>query len=205
MPTLIDITGQVFGKLTVLSRVPATGQARWMCRCLCGNTTQAPGYELRKGMIKSCGCSKKEFISKLNLKHGHSRSNARSREYHSWYNMKTRCYFPSKPDYKRYGALGITVCDRWRNSFENFLADMGECPIGHTIDRIDSSGNYEPSNCRWANVYQQANNKKKIIQITMNGKTQSVSEWCRELNLNHRTIRARIYTYHWDPIKALTT
>lgn len=205
MPKIIDITNQVFGKLTVLSRVSATGQAHWLCRCSCGNTTVSPGYELRKGLIKSCGCSKIEQMSKLNYKHGHSKSNSRSREYSAWLNMKNRCYLPSKPDYSRYGALGITVCDRWLSSFENFLSDMGICPEGYSIDRINFSGNYEPSNCRWADAKTQSNNRKNILQITYNGKTQSVSQWCDELNLKHRTIRARIYEYHWDPIKAITT
>ena len=205
MPKLIDITNQVFGKLTVLSRVSATGQALWLCRCSCGKTTEVPGYELRKGLIKSCGCLKAEFMSKLNLKHGHSKVNARSREYSCWLNMKNRCYLPSKPDYSRYGALGITVCDSWLSSFENFLADMGKCPPNYTIDRIDSSGNYEPSNCRWADIKTQANNRKNVKQITMNGKTQSVTQWCEELNLKPRTIRARIYERGWDAIKALTT
>lgn len=205
MPKLLDLTSQVFGELTVLSRIQASGQAKWLCRCSCGKTTITLGYNLRKGLTKSCGCYRALKSSTLNLIHGHSRVAKRSREYSSWINMKNRCYLPSKPDYSRYGALGIQVCDRWLASFQNFLEDMGECPQDHSLDRIDFLGNYEPSNCRWANNITQANNRKNVKQITYNGKTQSVADWCRELNLSHRTIRARIYDYGWNPEKALST
>lgn len=205
MPKLIDLKGHVYGYLTVLSRVPATGQARWLCACKCGQQSTALGYDLRKGLVKSCGCFRIEISSKINLSHGQSKVNNRSKEYSVWLNMRNRCYNASTPSFSRYGALGITVCDQWKNSFENFFSDMGTCPVGYSIDRIDSSGNYEPLNCRWADIKTQANNRKSVKLLTFNNKTQSVAQWCEELNLNKRTIRARIYEYGWDIEKALTT
>ena len=205
MPKLIDLKGHVYGYLTVLSRASATGQARWNCTCQCGKQSVVPGYDLRKGLVKSCGCFRSETTAKRSLKHGHSKTNSRSREYNTWINMRNRCYRTSNLDYPRYGALGITVCDRWNNSFENFYADMGNRPANHSIDRINSSGNYEQSNCRWADIKMQANNRKNVRLITYNGKTQPLAVWCIELNLNHRTIRSRIYENGWDEIKALTT
>ena len=201
MPKLIDIKGRVYGELLVLSRASAAGQARWLCRCSCGSLTVAPGYELRKSLIISCGCKKTERCAKLNYKHGRTST----KEYRAWCNMRNRCYRISNKDFTRYGGIGIKVCDRWLSSFESFFSDMGECPDGHSIDRIDSALDYTPTNCRWANTHTQANNRKSVKQITYNNKTQSVSDWCVELGLNHRTVRARIYEYHWDCIRAITT
>lgn len=205
MPKIIDIAGQVFGSLTVLSRVPATGQALWLCRCSCGKEHVAPGYNLRKGLIKSCGCLKKELAAKINLSHGYSCGSIRKKEYTAWLNMRNRCNRQSSSDYQRYGELGIQVCQQWQNSFKTFLSDMGNCPDGYSLDRINPLGNYEPSNCRWADLDTQQNNKKRIKQITINGETLSVAQWCKKLGISHRTIRARIYEYGWDAIKAITT
>ena len=198
---LLDMTGQVIGKLTVLNRVHAPKQARWLCRCQCGKETVVPGYELRKGLVISCGCAKAERASKLNLSHGKSKSKI----YRIYKNMINRCYFTKRADYSRYGGKGITVCDKWRYSFENFYADMGDCPEGHSIDRINSNGNYEPSNCRWATIVEQQNNRSSCINIFYLGKTKTLTEWCSELNLPYKTIRTRISNYGWEPIKALTT
>lgn len=198
---LLDMTGQVFGKLTVLNRVPAPKQARWLCRCQCGNESIAPGYELRHGLIISCGCARAEKASKLNVSHKKSKCKI----YRIYKNILNRCYRTENPDYHRYGGLGVVVCDRWLESFENFYADMGDCPDGHSIDRINHKGNYELSNCRWATATMQANNRKTNINITYLGKTQTLSQWCLELRLPYKTIRARISTYKWEAIKALTT
>ena len=195
------MTGQVFGKLTVLNRVPAPKQARWLCRCLCGNESIFPGYELRHGLVHSCGCAKKERASKLNLTHGMSKSKI----YRTYRNMINRCYRTTNPDFYRYGGLGIKVCDKWLESFDNFYADMGDVPDGKSIERIDVFGNYELSNCKWASNIEQANNRKTNVIISYLGKTQTLVQWCRELNLPYKTIRARITDYGWEPIKALTT
>ena len=200
MSRLIDLTGQVFGRLEVLSRVSARGQSKWLCRCLCGNERINAGYALRNGLIKSCGCLRQSIAAVKNKKHGMTRTP----EYMTWVNMRNRCYRPESRGYDRYGAKGITVCDRWLNSFENFFADMGARPSRYQLDRIDPAKGYSPENCRWATLIDQANNKKRVIQVTINGETMSVSDWCRRLNLCHRTIRSRIYERGWNPVDALT-
>lgn len=201
MPRLIDMTGQVFGQLTVLSRVPATGQAMWECRCTCGEITIQPGYELRSGAVVSCGCAKTWRIKEQSQTHGMTGT----KEYRAWINMRNRCSRPNVRGYERYGAIGIAVSDRWLHSFENFFADLGPCPEGHSLDRIDPSGDYSPSNCRWANIETQANNKKRVAVATLDGETKPLAVWCRELGLSHRTIRARVYKLGWTPERALKT
>jgi hypothetical protein len=202
MTKLIELNGQVFGKLTVLSRIKSSGQARWHCRCECGNETVVPGYDLRHGLSASCGCGRaKKGKDSPSYKHGRTRTT----EYMVWINMRNRCYRPNVRGYDRYGALGITVCERWRNSFENFFSDMGERPDGYTFDRIDPTGNYEPSNCRWATYEVQQTNKKRTMYATINGKTMMVKEWCKNLGLKYSTVRARISDLKWPPEKALMT
>lgn len=157
MPNLIDMTGRTVGRLTVLGRVAnsPSGAVRWLCRCLCGNTSVAMGAALRSRHTASCGCIQREAVTK----HGHAAIN--STEYRSWRSMKDRCLNPSCPKYHLYGGRGVTVCERWVESFETFLDDMGPKPgPGYSIDRIDSDGNYEPGNCRWATYLEQRHNRR---------------------------------------------
>ncbi len=164
MPALIDLTGQKFGRLTVIERHERPKERRsreafWLCKCDCGNESTLSGYELRSGNTKSCGCYHKAITSKIHKKHGY----CGTRLYRIYYKMKERCYKPSNDNYKYYGGLGITICDEWLNNFQAF-ADWA---MSHgyadnlTIDRINNEGNYEPSNCRWITIQEQQRNKRK--------------------------------------------
>ncbi len=177
--TLIDITGQTFGMLVVESRHPdATRgkQARWVCLCECGNRSVVVGSKLRNGHTRSCGCLKAKLAGDRLRTHGRSKSP----EHETWARMQSRCNSPSASAYHRYGGRGISVCERWK-SFPNFLADMGPKPSPrHSIERIDSNGNYEPSNCRWATPYEQAQNTARNVYVRVDGEVAAVSAMARK-------------------------
>jgi hypothetical protein len=140
------------------------------------------------------------------IKHGASRRGAWTREFRRWIHMRARCYDPKCKRFKDYGGRipPITVCDRWRHSFENFLTDMGLCPSGMTIDRKDNNGNYEPGNCRWATTKEQNNNKRNNNRLTLNGRTQTASQWSEELGGSRELVRMRLRK-GWTVIAALMT
>lgn len=165
-----DLTGRKFGRLAVRTEAGRKqGSILWLCSCDCGNEILVTGCHLRQlPGTRSCGCAKRERLQALaparleaNLRHGHAGRGEKSRAYHSWDAMIQRCTNPKTKAYKNYGGRGIQVCVRWRESFEAFLADMGEPAIGMTIDRRNNDGNYEPYNCRWATRDQQSANQRR--------------------------------------------
>lgn len=144
--------GNKIGRLTVLWELPIKPERKlaYACLCECGKMTYMIGTRMRKGRSISCGCARKkpDAISHHPL-------------YEAWQGMKQRCYNPNHHKFANYGGRGITVCERWKDSFQNFLHDMGERPVGTTLDRRENDGNYEPSNCRWLDHKGQANNRRK--------------------------------------------
>jgi hypothetical protein len=192
----IEMIGVRFGRLTAIERIKdgARGKLRFRFLCECGNTTEAIADNVRRGQILSCGCLRAEVSRVRMTTHGHAPTGRPSREYIVWRHVIARCENPEDPAYKDYGARGIGVCKRWRDSFENFLADMGFRPRGLSIERIDNNKGYEPGNCKWANPFEQARNRRNNISITHNGKTMVLSEWASHLGLKYHTLYARITT-----------
>ena len=196
MSSFIDITGERYGMLTVLSLDSMGVQgARWVCRCDCGIIKTIGVKNLRSGSTVSCGCyavkSLKEMVRSKVLTHGHLKGHKVSPTYRTWVNMISRCTNKNIPNYQDYGGRGIVVCERWRK-FTNFLEDMGERPKGMSIDRIDVNGSYCKENCRWATNVQQSNNRRSNHTITYGDKTLTISQWARELNMKQQTLWRRL-------------
>ena len=200
MGKLIDLTGQRFGRLTVIERVENDKQrrVRWLCQCECGNAVAILAKSLRSGNTKSCGCISKENPPRST--HGQ----AHTRLFRIWCSMKTRCKNPSQDSYSRYGGRGITVCDEWQRfePFAEWANANGYCD-GLSIDRIDVNGNYEPGNVRFVSMKIQQNNRSNNHYITFQRKTQTIAQWAEELNMNARLINCRLFR-GWSAEEALT-
>ncbi len=193
---VVRMEGQQVGHLTVLSLAEsnAKGGAKWNVRCVCGTMKVIARSDLKKGLIKSCGC--KQFESRF--KHGHT---SRSRErrtgtYTVWASMIARCENPQHAHYKNYGGRGITVCEAWRTDFRNFLMDMGEKPHGLSIERSNNDGPYEKANCRWASRLEQGANKRNNVLITIGEETMHASRWAQRYGLPHPVVIDR-YKRKW--------
>lgn len=180
-----NLAGLVFGRLTAQDYVKPS---RWRCICACGVEKNVSSHNLLNGTANSCGCLKNEQLAARRRTHGMTSSPT----YIAWCNMKARCYNPSYRGYENYGGRGIKVCDRWLNSFENFLADMGERPEGLSLDRDKVDLDYTPENCQWRDWPSQMNNQRKTVRITLGEKTMSLAQWARETGVNARTIRRRM-------------
>ena len=202
MPKFKDISGQVYGRLTVIRRVTINDKPRtyWDCTCSCGKTVVVWGDSLRRGATRSCGCFMRERAVETNTTHGLRNHPL----YFVWNGMRDRCYKETHPRYKDWGGRGVKFCDRWLN-FKNFYDDMSPTyQKGLTIDRIDNDGDYSPDNCRWATHKEQANNQRSNRVLEFNGKNQTLAQWSEELNINYDALRDRL-NEEWSVEDALTT
>lgn len=196
---MINLVGKKFGRLTVLDRLHNyhdKKQVHWLCVCDCGNLVEVFGFMLRTGKTKSCGCLNKEAITK------HDKSDTRL--YNIWTLMKSRCYNKNNRAYPNYGGRGIIVCSEWLHDFMAFYnwSMSNGYDDNLTIDRIDVNGNYEPSNCRWADRKQQNRNTRKNRMYTINGVTKCLQYWCDYYKLNRSTVCNRL-NKNWSIEKAL--
>ena len=196
---LIDLSGRVFGRWTVLRRAFRDDQGKtwWTCRCACGAVHDVNGCHLRDGRSKQC----KSCVRRT---HGATRGRRPTTEYVVWSSMIARCHNPENRRYADYGGRGITVCARWRDSFDAFLADMGPRPSpDHSIDRVENGKGYEPSNCRWATSTQQNRNRRDTRTITAFGQSRCAAEWSEATGIKTSTIKARIKR-GWPAEKAVS-
>jgi hypothetical protein len=176
--------GQRHGQWTVLEK---SGYG-YLCRCSCGTERVVASADLSWGRSKSCGCINNRS-PKLGPKEQHGMSS--SPEFNVWRSMLNRCRVPTNKVYQHYGGRGISVCDRW-TSFEAFFEDMGPRPSAkHTIERIDNNGNYCPENCQWVTMQVQQNNRRNNVRLTLQGRTQTQTQWSMELGIPLSTIRHR--------------
>lgn len=184
----VDITGLKIERLTAVSKIRGTGY--WWWRCDCGNMVKTARNIILRGHTKSCGCLSAELVSKRCRKTGLSGS----RIYATWVAMQDRCSNPNNQEFKNYGARGIRVCDRWKgpDGFSNFLNDMGIPEPGLSIDRINNDGDYDPANCRWANLFEQNRNKRSNIWLTLpDGRRMILKDAAVEMGIHHGTLLAR--------------
>lgn len=202
----INLVGQKFGRLTVVSRGENTvqGVAQWNCICECGGTAFARTASLRNGNTQSCGCLHRETSARNARKSLTTHGMRHTAEYRIWRGVKDRCLNPNIKDFPNYGGRGITLCDAWNNSFEEFFNDMGPRPSpAHSIDRIDNNGPYSPQNCRWAVAEVQHSNTRANRHISFQGETKTLTQWARITGIAKDTLHYRLKA-GWSIERALT-
>jgi hypothetical protein len=204
-----DISGLRFGRLIAVEIVGITKKQEriWKCKCDCGNETEVTVVRLMNGTTKSCGCIQKELsskraktgISKIHGYHG-------TRVYICYKSMMERCCNPNNRAYKNYGGRGIKICDEWMHNPKAFIdwALNNGYKDNLTIERINVNGNYEPSNCKWATIKQQNNNRRSNKFITINNETKTLQEWADYVGILSSTINRRI-NKGWDYERAVFT
>lgn len=183
--------GDRVGRLIIIkSAISSNYQKRWFCRCDCGSTKIIRDDALASKRVRSCGCYRREMVGNASRTHGRSRSSV----YRSWIAMRSRCNNPSHAFYKNYGGRGIQVCKRWlgEGGFSRFLRDMGEKPMGKSLDRINNNRGYSPSNCRWATQKQQMNNMRGNVIVEVKGEKMTLAECCERLGIKRSTLQNKL-------------
>jgi hypothetical protein len=201
-----NLTGKTFGRLTVVEFDHSKDKkSYWKCKCICGNITISRSDQLKNGQTKSCGCLKKE-TDKINFSKRNFHYKSHTRIHKIWLGMKDRCFNSKTPAYKWYGLKGVIVCEEWKNDFMQFYnwAMANGYNDTLTIDRIDTNGNYEPNNCSWTTMIEQANNTTRNHFLTYNNETHTIMEWVRKTGLSRSAIRGRLKR-GWSIEKTLTT
>lgn len=196
----IDLTGRVFGDLTVIRHShTARGRAFWVCNCDCGwMGVIVEGNVMRKGQKKACGIEGHRWYPEGYLK-------TETLAYRSWTSMNDRCYRAKNTRFSDYGGRGIKVCDRWRFSFANFFADMGERPGKEfTIERKEVDGDYEPNNCIWLPKGKQILNTRRTIYVDYQGRKTTLNDLCAELGLDRHLVYARLKQHNWPLERAIS-
>lgn len=195
MTARIDRTGMRYGAWLVVSMAELRGGKRfWLCRCDCGNEAKVASGNLATGSSSGCSSCKRKThnLSKLP-------------EYDIWSGIKSRCYCQTATGFQNYGGRGISMCQRWRESFPAFLEDVGRRPSPkHSLDRIDNNGDYEPGNCEWVSHKHQANNKRTNVRLRLGDQEKTQKQWEEHLGLGHGTLRHRLRS-GWTLSQALTT
>lgn len=199
MPNFINYEGKRYGLLTVVRRTESTksGVAQWVCKCECGNEIVLPSYTLKRGTVKDCGC-----VTRPHYNTTHGASNTKL--YNMWKLMLYRCENPKNNAYKYYGQRGLQVCEEWHDflAFKKWAEETK--PKGdYTLDRIDNNLGYSPSNCRWADKKEQANNRRSNVMVEYKGEAHDLMEWSRLLGFNYKRVHNRMYKLGWSFEKAI--
>lgn len=197
---IIDIRGQRYGRLIVVAFSHREKATTWFdCRCDCGNMAKVSAGKLHNGQQKSCGCLRHDILIERNTTHGKTNT----RTYRIYRGMLNRCNNVNYGPYPDYGGRGIRVCDEW-STFEGFLCEMGECPPGLTLERVDNNGPYSKANCIWGTRREQARNRRSNHMVEFNGRKQCISAWEQELGFKEGTLKARLQN-GWPVERAITT
>lgn len=193
MVSALDIIGERYGRLTAVCRIQNRGRrTTWLFECDCGNRKSINLEPVRCGLTQSCGCLRTEILVRRSRKHGHAAGYQKSRTLRAWQHAKGRCFNPHDKKFPIYGGRGITMCEPWRNDFRAFLTDMGECPPGKTLDRIDPHGNYQPDNCRWATSHEQARTRTDNVLVQHQGTTLVLKDFAAAIGVDYKALHSRV-------------
>lgn len=184
-----DRSGEKHNMLTLISKVDTGTRPYYVCLCDCGNYKNIAARHIFSGKTKSCGCFRIAFARDQFKRHGLTGTKV----YRAWLAIYNRCYNKNIDVYRHYGGRGIRVCDRWLNSFDNFLSDMGHPPSKkHSIERDDNDGHYTPENCRWATMHEQCRNRRNSRLLTYKGQTMILQDWAKHLGIHRRTLSDKL-------------